>query len=211
MIPIEQMHDYIRMILQKNYGSFVSPGDIDKAIDRAQYDLLDEIIMNYDRKGMTFRDDNVFLVKASAAITTAGGNSVTLPADYYEMQNIFYRDGSNNEFEGELLKHDEFQDRRTSVIIPPILTEPIATIYGGVIEFFPAGDVNYQILYWKNPTTPAYAFTQTNGIITFDDANSVDLDWDQKDFSNISSRALKYLGYSIKDGQVISVEQNTNG
>lgn len=211
-ISINLMHDFIRdTILKKNYGSFVSPSDIDKAIDRSQYDLLEEIIRVYDPNGKSFRDDNKFLVKADSAITTGGGNVNTLPADYYKIQLFFSRNGSNEEFEGELLKHNVFQDRRQSVIIPPIQTRPIATIYNDSIEFLPSGNITYVLLYWKNPTTPVYGFTESSGVITFDAGSSTNLDWDNKDFTNIATRALKYLGFSIKDAGAIQIEKEING
>ena len=49
-IAIDKLHDFIRGTIKKNYGGFISPADIDRAINRAQIDLFDQLLENYKKK-----------------------------------------------------------------------------------------------------------------------------------------------------------------
>ena len=48
-IAIDKLHDFIRGTIKKNYGGFISPADIDRAINRAQFDLFDQLVENYKK------------------------------------------------------------------------------------------------------------------------------------------------------------------
>lgn len=237
MISIVEVHDFIRGILKKNYGAFVSPEDIDRAVNRAQYDLFDNLVRNY-RQNNEFEYDHLFLKKALYVVSAISFNPLPLPEDYYSAIGIYYRDGTLNLHEGELLKWDAFIDRRKSLIAPPNITSssvngtirPIATIYKqmnnideetgdldpliikfdkGAIEFSPippTGSAAYILLYFKEPTKASLAYTTSNGNVIVSTSGHVDLDWDQRAFSDIVNRALMYLGFPIKDSEIIQLE-----
>jgi len=67
-ILIEDLHDFIRGTIKKNYGGFVSPNDIDRAINRAQFDLFDQLVKNY-KKTELFDYDHIFLKQSNFSIT----------------------------------------------------------------------------------------------------------------------------------------------
>ena len=53
------------------------------------------------------------------------------------------------------------------------------------------------------------SLTETNGVISQTTANvnnSVNLDWDERSFSDIANRALTYLGFPIKDAELLQAE-----
>ena len=47
-ITIDRLHDDIRSSLRKYNSAFVSPVDIDIAANKAQHDVLDRIILEYE-------------------------------------------------------------------------------------------------------------------------------------------------------------------
>ena len=216
-ILIEDLHDFIRGTIKKNYGGFVSPNDIDRAINRAQFDLFDQLVKNY-KKTELFDYDHIFLKQTNFTLTSSDNGEKTLSsidANFIEAITFYYKDSSNNLHEGNLMKWDSFIDRKNSSIVPPIINtatseyKPIATIYDGKIQVAPrpsSGTYNFVLLYFKKPTNGVYGYTESNGVITQNQSTSTDLDWDQRSFSDIVNRALTYLGFPIKDAEIIQAE-----
>jgi len=216
-ILIEDLHDFIRGTIKKNYGGFVSPNDIDRAINRAQFDLFDQLVKNY-KKTELFDYDHIFLKQTNFTLTSSDNGEKTLSsidANFIEAITFYYKDSSNNLHEGNLMKWDSFIDRKNSSIVPPIINtatseyKPIATIYDGKIQVAPrpsSGTYNFVLLYFKKPTNGVYGYTESNGVITQNQGTSTDLDWDQRSFSDIVNRALTYLGFPIKDAEIIQAE-----
>ena len=216
-ILIEDLHDFIRGTIKKNYGGFVSPNDIDRAINRAQFDLFDQLVKNY-KKTELFDYDHIFLKQTNFTLTSSDNGEKTLSsidANFIEAITFYYKDSSNNLHEGNLMKWDSFIDRKNSSIVPPVINtatseyKPIATIYDGKIQVAPrpsSGTYNFVLLYFKKPTNGVYGYTESNGVITQNQGTSTDLDWDQRSFSDIVNRALTYLGFPIKDAEIIQAE-----
>jgi len=216
-ILIEDLHDFIRGTIKKNYGGFVSPNDIDRAINRAQFDLFDQLVKNY-KKTELFDYDHIFLKQTNFTLTSSDNGEKTLSsidANFIEAITFYYKDSSNNLHEGNLMKWDSFIDRKNSSIVPPIINtatseyKPIATIYDGKIQVAPrpsSGTYNFVLLYFKKPTNGVYGYTESNGVITQNQGTSTDLDWDERSFSDIVNRALTYLGFPIKDAEIIQAE-----
>tara|TARA_A100001201_G_scaffold101606_1_gene87241 strand:+ start:2953 stop:3648 length:696 start_codon:yes stop_codon:yes gene_type:complete len=216
-ILIEDLHDFIRGTIKKNYGGFVSPNDIDRAINRAQFDLFDQLVKNY-KKTELFDYDHIFLKQSNFSITSSDNGEKTLSSidsNFIEAITFYYKDSSNNLHEGNLMKWDSFIDRKNSSIVPPIINtatseyKPIATIYDGKIQVAPrpsSGTYNFVLLYFKKPANGVYGYTESNGVITQNQGTSTDLDWDERSFSDIVNRALTYLGFPIKDAEIIQAE-----
>lgn len=220
MIRIVDVHEFIRGTLKKNYGAFVSPADVDRAVNRAQYDLFDELVDSY-RDSEEFKYDHLFLKRFDLTLSTTDNGQLSLPSDYASAVGFYFKDSSNNLHEGKLLKWDEFIDRKTSSIMPPTVDvtstddtiQPIATIYTDgsqkIIEFAPrpsSGTYTFTILYFKEPTECEIVYTASGNGYTINSSGHTDLEWDKRAFSDIVVRALMYLGFPIKDNQIIQLE-----
>lgn len=219
-IPIVDVHEFIRGTLKKNYGAFVSPGDIDRAVNRAQWDLFDKLVDNY-RDSDEFEYDHLFLKRQSLTLSSADNGIKILPSDYSSMVGFYFQDASNNLHEGELMKWDSFLDRKNSSIAPPTVAtsatddtiKPIATIFNNgtdkVIEFAPrpsSGSYTFVLLYFKQPQDAELLFSESDGNIVVAASGHTDLEWDKRAFSDIVTRALMYLGFPIKDSETIQLE-----
>jgi hypothetical protein len=58
----------------------------------------------------------------------------------------------------------------------------------------------------RRPKKGVYAFTTSSGNFTYNPTGSVDIDIDERYFADITTRALMYLGISLKDADVASTE-----
>jgi hypothetical protein len=210
-IPISDVHDFIRTIIKKNRGGFVSPNDIDRAVNRGVSDWLSAVIYKFKRTGK-FEFDHLLVKRATFSV--AAGNYVqALPSDYIEGLTIYViNDGTL--IEGTIYSWDEFLEVKNSKILTPDLSYPIATIYidtagAPKIEFAPipiSGTYTFTLVYMRKPAKAEYKYITTNGNITYVDTGSVNIDLDDRYFTDIVTRALMYIGISLKDNDIASIE-----
>ena len=76
MISIQACHNWILKILKKNYGGFLSPNDIDRAINSSSTDLFNQIVKNY-RETQNLPDYIKSLKKDVSQVLASGEISVT--------------------------------------------------------------------------------------------------------------------------------------
>ena len=217
-ILINDLHEFIRGTVKKNYGGFLSPKDIDRAVNRASYDLFNGLVKDY-HKTEKFEFDHLFLKQHEFTIAVTDNGKNSLPDDYVIAVGIYFKDSDNNLHEGVLMKWDSFIDRKNSVIVPPTVKataqnneiRPIATIYDNLIEIAPKpfndGSYTFILMYFREPVKAVFGYTEQNGVIAYDSALSTNLDWDSRSFTPIVTRALTYLGFPLRDGQTIQLEQ----
>lgn len=215
-IAIKDAHDFIRSIIKKNKGGFVSPSDIDMALNRSSADWTNAALVKYQSTGM-FDYDHLLVKKKTFNVGSSTSIQSIGQDDYVQGLTIYIKDGANTQ-EGRIYNWDKFLEVKNSAIIPPTLSDPIATIYVAEessvnvpkIEFAPVPPsgttYEYILIYMRRPKKGVYAFTTSGGNFTYNPTGSVDIDIDERYFSDIVTRALMYLGVSLKDGDVASVE-----
>lgn len=215
-IAIKDAHDFIRSIIKKNKGGFVSPGDIDIAINRSVSDWMNAALYKYQT---TKKFDYDHLLVRKKVFTVASTTSVQSIAqdDYVQALTIYLKDGTNVN-EGRMYDWDRFLEVKNSAIIPPSISEPIATVFVAEessvnvpkVEFAPVPPsgttYEYTLVYMRRPKKGVYAYDTSNGNFTYKLSGSVDIDIDERYFSDIMTRALMYLGVSLKDADVASTE-----
>lgn len=217
-IPISDVHDFIRTIIKKNRGGFVSPNDIDRAVNRGVSDFISAVITKFKRTGK-FEYDHLLVKRATFSVAAGSGGVQTLPTDYIEGLTIYHTDANSTLIEGTIYTWDEFLEVKNSTILALDRAFPIATIYINTagtptIEFAPvppSGSYTYTFVYMRKPAKAVYAYTTSNGNITYNPTGTVDIDLDDRYFTDIVSRALMYIGISLKDNDIASIETLKDG
>lgn len=212
-IAIKDAHDFIRSIIKKNKGGFVSPGDIDIAINRGVSDWMSAVIYRYKRTGK-FDYDHLFVKKKAYTVTPSTGTQAINATDYVEALTVYLKGTDQVVREGTIYSWDEFLEIQNSAILVPDQYFPVATIFVSEanvqsIQFQPvpaSGSYEYTLMYMRKPAKAVYNYTTSSGNITYNPTGSVDIDIDDRYFSDIATRALMYLGISLKDGDVASSE-----
>lgn len=200
-ISISDFHDDIRGVLKKHNSYFVSPEDIDNALNKACIDVLEMIIKEYENSNRKYIADQVLLIQHTYS---GSGTTRTLPADVYKVVTVL-----DGDYEGDLLPAHTFHDRKNSIIIPPAATRCIATVYNisdtNTIEFAPASSA-HKIKYWKVPDTAKYNYTQSAGVITYTGTDSVQIDFPQSEYTRLFNRTLTYLAPSSENVSAAQLE-----
>lgn len=212
-ISISDAHDFIRSIIKKNKGGFVSPKDIDRAINRGVADWMSAVISKYHRTGK-FEYDHLLVKRAALSATPANSAVLDVPTDYVEGLTIYHTNADGILIEGTLYSWDEFLEIKNSSILAPDRAYPAATIYlnesgTAKIEFAPvptSGTYSFTFVYMRKPATALYNYTVSNGNITFNPTGSVDIDVADRYYSDIITRALMYLGITLNDGTIAGTE-----
>jgi hypothetical protein len=220
-VPIQDAHKFIRSILKKNKGGFVSPADIDMYLNRAVSDWISAIVFKY-KKTKKFDYDHLLTKRASFSVIAGNLGLMTLPSDYLEGLTI-YITVSGSLIEGTLYNWDEFLEVTNSKILAPTPSYSAATIYldstnTPMIQFAPvpvSGTYDYTLVYVKKPATAIYTYTLSGGNIT--DAatmvvngntiSRVDLDISDRFLGDIYARTLMYLGVTLENPLLIQTEQ----
>jgi disulfide oxidoreductase YuzD len=216
-IAIKDAHDFIRSIIKKNKGGFVSPGDIDIAINRGVSDWMNAALYKYQRTGK-FDYDHLLVKKKIFTVAPSTSIQSINQDDYVQGLTIYIKDGTNSPKEGTIYDWDRFLEIKNSAILAPNTIYPAATVFiqeeSSVnvpkIEFAPVppsgSTYEYTLVYMRRPKKGVYAYTTSNGNFTYASSGSVDIDIDERYFSDITTRALMYLGISLKDADVASTE-----
>jgi disulfide oxidoreductase YuzD len=216
-IAIKDAHDFIRSIIKKNKGGFISPTDVDIAINRGVSDWMNAALYKYQRTGK-FDYDHLLVKKKIFTVGSSTSIQSIAQDDYVQGLTILIKDGTNSPKEGTIYDWDRFFEIKNSAILAPNTIYPAATVFvqeeSSVnvpkIEFAPvpaAGTTyEYTLVYMRRPKKGVYAYTTSGGNFTYNPTGSVDIDIDERYFSDITTRALMYLGISLKDADVASTE-----
>jgi hypothetical protein len=216
-ILIKDAHDFIRMQIKKNKMGFISPEDIDRAINRGVSDWMSAVVYKYKKTGK-YSYDHLFVKRKEYVVNSTNAGLMDMPTDYTEALTVYVL---NNGIltEGTIYSWDEFLEIQNSNILAPTLSYPAATIYvaetgTAKIQFKPtplSAGTNYTftLVYMRKPANGVYKYTVsgTTGTIAYVDSGSVNLDIDDRYFSDILTRALMYLGISLGDANTASTEQ----
>jgi hypothetical protein len=200
-IPVTYAHNDIRSTLKKNTSGFVSPEEIDRALNNACIDVLTEIVQAYNSRETRFSADQSLLILHSFS---GSASERTLPEDVFEVAAVFIGD-----YEGDLLDYTEFNDRQQSAILPPSDTRPIGTVYNdgaAKIKILPAS-ATHKMKYWKIPTLCVYAYTTSDGVPTYASSGSVNIEFPMTYYPRILTKALVYLVPSSKNEDSAKLEQ----
>jgi hypothetical protein len=219
-ISINDAHQFIRQILKKNKGGFVAPPEIDRAINRGVSDWISAVINKYHRTGK-FEYDHLLVKRANFTVSSSTGvqSISTQAADYIEALTVYITVPGGTPVEGTIYSWDEFLEVQNSKIVAPDESYPAATIYivseSSVdvpkIQFSPvpvSGNYTYTLVYMRKPADAVYNYTFDSGTgnFTFNSTGSVNIDISDRYYSDIITRALMYLGVSLRDGDVVGVE-----
>lgn len=214
-ILMKDAHDFIRMQIKKNKMGFVSPEDIDRAINRGVSDWMSAVVFKYKKTGK-YEYDHLLVKRYAMSVTTSNSGVLDVPADYTEALTI-YVDNGGVQSEGTIYSWDEFLEFKNSKILAPSLSYPIATIYmdqSGTpkIQFSPvptSGTYAYTLVYMRKPTKGVFGYSvdSSTGTIVYNSGTTTNLDLDDRYFSDILTRALMYLGISLGDTNTAQTEQ----
>ncbi len=108
----------------------------------------------------------------------------------------------------EIIDKDKEGYRLGSAIMYPTRMNPIALFESTYLQVHPTGISNIKFPYLRYPIDAVWGYNVVNGRPKFDASKSVDLEWEDMVVNDIIMQALKSIGISIKDADVMSFAQS---
>jgi hypothetical protein len=223
-MDLKVIHDTILYFLNKDQNAFVTHGEIDLVLDKAQLVLFNQYhtnpklpagtqIINYgesqriDDALSPFKDKYTF-----ANVDTTGG-VISLPSNYMHLLSLYTTQysstlGRNVYSAVQVLDEEELIARLESQVIPVTPDDPIAIMNKlNKIQLFPEAPATGGVYYLRRPAVPNFVYTQSGRTITYNQGGSTQLEWRDIDVMNIIVIALSYYGLNMSSAELVQFSQ----
>lgn len=213
-MTIQEIHNVLNFYLRKEETGYLSIGEIDAVIHRAQIQYMDKIKPAFAANQQL--DDALlpFKVKYGFTNSTSEDGLITLPSNYLHllsMETVVMDYGHVIYPMPEKVGEDELGKRKSSQLIPLSAKNPIFIQYGNAIQLYPEQPAAGTIYYLRKPVAPKYGFTMTGRKPVYDAASSVQLEWNEPSTEKIVFLSLQLLGLSLDDANAVSFGQIKEG
>ena len=220
-ISIDTVKQYTEFLVRKNNSKTISPTQFNLIINRAQLSVFMDRYGNpheyrpgspvpakaYAITQKILDDLRVFQESANLILSLQGRASY--PTDYVHLISLKYltqKNGSPLHVPIEVVDQDKEGYRLGSEIVGPTKQYPFAVLKNTYFQIYPAL-VNVELNYLRYPREAFWGSTVVNGRFVFDPATSINLEWEDVVINDIVSQALKSIGISIKDGDILNFAQ----
>lgn len=201
---IKGIHDQINLLTAKGRTGYHSPEQIDLAVFAGSEWLYNEYYKVYEADNTLSDSMDVFLSNPTVLTLTAG--KYTLPADYQHDVGEITAGATNRMV--KRLTHSQLSQRRNSALVPPTAAYPVCAFYKDYIQFYPIDITNVVMTYLKKPVQPFYATTIVSGRAVYDDAASVDIEWNDIDAVKVVTKAMTILGINLDNQLLVQYAEN---
>lgn len=209
---IDEIYQLMQFVIRKQLGSFVTIPEATEALRAAQLDRFEFDFKQYQINQVVV--DALSPFKVRTQFTSASDGEVTVPANYQHLIGGVFTVTGSTVNTVRFINDDELGDALTNQLRPVSTSRPIAVDSANGFQLYPQSQQTGFYSYLRIPNTPVYAYTQVGRVITYDAANSVQLEYYDVYIDNIIARALSYLGVNLDERGVQEFaqlqEQQTN-
>lgn len=196
MTTVWQIFEWLQFVTDTNRNGACTPEEAAMALDSAQQIFYQECI---DRK----QYDTLRLLHNEAVLTSDPTGLVAYPADYGHRVTLMKDYTVLSE-----IRHTEVYERMNSALYPPTYNKPVYVVEKNGFQLLPKLTNTITLHYYAKPGTPkiAYALSNTGGI-SYDPANSKQLDFPPEHWMNILLKACAFMGVNLGDQDVLALTQ----
>jgi len=223
-VGIDQVHEIVLFCLSAERMGEKTHAEIDIALNRASKAHFNELYNNPKRWRMDKQlgeiyyggsqriNDALSPFKKTQAYSTGDTPSgvLTLNADFLHLVSIVATVfnatlARNTRHQIAVVNEEEIADAFESQVSPVGLTNPFAIMNADKqVQLFPEQTQSGKVYYFKAPVDCEYAYTQVGRVVSFDEPNSTDLEWNEIETYNVITMALKDLGVNLSSADVIN-------
>ncbi len=226
---IQDVHNRILFLIDKEQNGFVTHEDIDTALDIAQMRRLDYLYGNpvqytpgapvpQSSLGISqYVNDALspFIKRLALSSGNTTSGAVSMPSDYLRAISLVATVYDNTlaqtrRWDITPVTEEELSQRSRSQILAPSATEPVYVQRAGVLQVFPQSTFAGELIYLKRPAVPNFAYTQTGRAITYNSGGSTQLEWRDDQVDKIINEAIEVLGFNLEAPEVIQLGDKKN-
>jgi hypothetical protein len=209
---INEVYKIVSYLVDKYQGTYLSPDDFNMVINMAQRQYLNYMTedgsghkgMQMGRKIGTLITTPVveslskFMTETTLTVTS---QIATQPANLYATVSVRTSDDTKIV---RRITSDKLANYLSDPIDPPTITEPIYIEIGDTYKVYPNTVTTIKVGYIRVPVDMKWAYT---GNLVYDQANSVQPEWNDKDMEDIIYRAIGIIGINLKDNDLRTAAQ----
>lgn len=205
---INDLYNLTQYIIRKERGSFITIPEFNQNIDAGLLDFVLEYFEQYG-KNQTIHDA-IKPFRKQQAFTSDIAGFVTYPSDYLHLIGSPFTVYGSSITNGRWANEDEIASALTSQLRPCDNSNPVFVDSATGFSIYPQQAQQGQYWYLRRPTSPVLAVTQIGRVITYDAANSVQIETSEIYWNNIVARALKYAGVNLDDKGIADFANQLN-
>jgi len=208
---LEESYTFLNFWLNKTFGYYYSPEELDLIVDRGSLKLFSTLYPQYATSQRIKDALSPFRETYTFGYPDSLNGLVTIPSDrnflhtldisisYYISAHSVTKQVAIN-----LPNEDERADRLNSQVDPVTATSPIGEMVGfGSVQLYPQVQYTGKYTFLRRPAKPYFAYTLISGrVITYDPANSVQLEWAEDWQNQVLINALDSVGINISAGDI---------
>ncbi|MDA3614717.1 hypothetical protein [Polluticaenibacter yanchengensis] len=203
-MTIDKAHDFINFIVFKEKNGYLTPPEIDMAINQGQMSVYNTLIGDWLDKNVIHNALNPFRVKKD--FNTNG--RLDKPADYGYITGLYrnlYDDetGLNDVRRIIIYKEDELSNALSSQVRKVTEDYPIACEMDEFIELYPKRNVSGYFTYLSKPIDVKFSFTMNGREVIYNPNLSVHPKWNDIHINKVLFKALEYLGVPLSAGELV--------
>jgi len=215
-MDLNDAYELLNFYINKSQGGWFAPEEITPIVDRAQRTLYNTYYTKYSTSQRL--DDAMAPFKVDFQFTTGitPGGLITTPDNYLDLLSIYtVVTGSDNitrKRPVEIVNEEELVIRLNSQVVPVTIDDPIGIIkVDWNVQLYPAQPMAGVMTYLREPVAPFFAYSLMSGrVIVYDQLNSVQLEWSDKDIQEILFIALNSLGINLSEADILQWSEMKN-
>ena len=215
---INEVYNFLVYIIRKERNGFLTIDDFNRDIDRAQLEVFEDYYEMYGQTQKTHDAISNFKATYTFTQTDTPLGVITFPDDYLHLRVVNTVTYDNTTETASLnplriVADDELTYALKSQIRPVSVTTPIGLEQANSIQLYPKVPQAGEMLYFKRPIAPVYAYTLSgtgNRTVTYDAANSVQLQWLDVYINKIVAKTLTYVGINLNEAQLVQFAEMKN-
>jgi hypothetical protein len=197
-LNVDKVFRFVQFVANKESRGWVSPEEFNIAAEVSQLTLYSELEGVFAQTKQIEAFLRPFLSSANGL-----SDNDALPTNFRLFESLYVDAGETYEYE-EIDEIDgaELPKRITSSINPPEDKYPILYIRDDKMRVLPAA-TTFAVTYLRTPiTVPTWDYTLLGGRPVYSSGTSVDFEFDEAAFMEISRRVLEQVGINIGKEQV---------
>lgn len=214
---LEEAYRFLNFWLNKTFGYYYSPEDIDDIVDRGQMKLYSTLQPDYATSQRIKDALSPFRESYAFGYPESVNGVVTVPSDrdYLNLLDISinYTISARSITKYvpiPLPNEDERAERLNSQVDPVTATSPIGEMIGPAsIQLYPEVQYNGKVTFLRRPVKPYFAYTLISGRVpVYDPVNSVQLEWAENWINEVLIRALDSVGINVGAADIMQWAQS---
>lgn len=202
---LDDIYNFMRYVVRKERGVFLTTDEAMSALDNGQMDAYKEYFSLYGQNQIVHDAIRPFRIYYN--FTSDSSGFVTFPDGYLDLLGQPFTVTGSTVNRIEFVNEDELAFALTSQLRAVTNSYPIAVDTNDGFSIYPQQTQIGYLWYLRRPDTPAYAVIESGRVITYDAANSVQLEWGDQYINNIVAKALFYVGVNMNEEGVIGFAQ----